>query len=906
MADPQIPTQQESGGVVRGITRTLASIFGITPDRTMTPETIPDSTPNQLPPIRINQLTETELRHLPGFGANRDQDRSGMTPDSILQVFGDNVASAEKQLQNIESLKMLTPEIEKAMKIYVGSILAPNDLQIGKVNIVVDVPDFEAEKNEALSQLFSDFFNEHYNLGTKLKPWLEDTLFRHGSKAIMVYPRDTNINFLNELMDIENPENAKAAAARVAATYSTENYDVSNESLGYEGLSAGVLNQTDIIDSITTEAYGVLYDDLSKDPKIDSAAIEDFAVNFDTKARPDINTIVKKLLADADKYIKVSLYPKAIQQVDPTAINANLDEKFADNHFFGGTTNPIYNVNDQMGKKPYDYSGAIEFSPDAVIPVIVPGTPESHIGYFVITGGHSIPMSNLNSPSSWQERSMSAAGRAYFGNNNVPYLNQIAHATGYDAVAKIFGLTVKTMLKNKLDAQGIMESDILKYEAVTNCLFRHLLMKKKIGIVFVPESIMVYYRFDHRPNGCGKSKLEDLYSVISLRSTLMVASIMAAVRDSMDRQRITVPMDEKNVNPEQLLDTVREVWINKRAFKFDADPTRIGRELVNKSVAIIPTGVRGLPESIKVESEDMKSSRVYPPKEFLEELSSWVVDGLGVPPAAMNQSGEHDYAITVATNNVYYSNDIRQCQAVTVKYTNKFICLYIKYSIALHRKIKEILHPQKTKQETKAEKEEAVGQDIGTITTVAVPNKKNAMADVLKDDLFKILNNLTIVLPSPNVSTDKAHFKEIKEFAEFLDTVLNSVYPSDVMFGEVGSKYADATKAMRAVVKADLMREYVLNLGMFSDLTIPNTDTLNTDNISKHILKAMNLHKEIANMGILDKTLQKPDDMSAPGSGMDFSNPGGDMGSGSPTDSGVPGGAPPPAEDANLELPKLF
>jgi hypothetical protein len=349
----------------------------------------------------------------------------------------------------------------------------------------------------------------------------------------------------------------------------------------------------------------------------------------------------------------------------------------------------------------------------------------------------------------------------------------------------------------------------------------------------------------------------------------MVAMTLAAVRDSIDKKRITINVDDKNLNPEQLCAIVADIWTNRNAYKFDPDPTRIGRELASKSLQIIPTGVRGLPESLKVEQEDLKSNRTYPPKEFLEELTQMVVDGLGVPPSAMNQTNADDYAISVATNNIYFSDDVRQLQDVTVRYTNKFLRLYLKYSPGLQRQIYQLLHPKPI--DPKKEAAVASGQvhpgvpmvsgdaADNSMTNVSPTKDKNVAYNVFMADLAKIMNNMTITLPTPNVSTNKSHFKEIEEYGKFLDTVLNTIYPTDVYIGDSGSKYADSIKAIRALVKAAQLRKFITRLGMFTDMEIPELDEINSDEIKKFTQLAMNILKQINNMKVLEAQETPPE-----------------------------------------------
>ena len=65
--------------------------------------------------------------------------------------------------------------------------------------------------------------------------------------------------------------------------------------------------------------------------------------------------------------------------------------------------------------------------------------------------------------------------------------------------------------------------------------------------------------------------------------------------NSIDKKKIEVAVDEKNVNIEQTLNMVRNAFIEKNMLRFDNNPHTIQRDLVQKSMTIYPKGIKGVP-----------------------------------------------------------------------------------------------------------------------------------------------------------------------------------------------------------------------------------------------------------------------------------------------------------------------
>lgn len=814
--------------VVRGLKR-LMNMSGI-----QFPDNMPknDTTSNVVP---VSSYTEQELRYLPGFGNDKSAIAVASSSNQILDTLNNISQHSGSLSREADCLRILTPEIKASSSIMVSSILSPTDLQTDSIQIIVDNTDLGSEVEQKCSELLTSYFNDQLEIGPKLERWLDAALYKEGSAAILVTPQ-SNINTLNSAVDLTENDGV------------IQKYKKSKDNK--IEASTEVLNSCETLGgSFSSEELSVIDANIERECVEVISGLEgfkDFKDNEIIQASADVRKAVKQLFTEAKSNVMFSHNPKIIDSNNKKIKSSlkNLENKALSQFIGENASNPMYVLDVSMNEGNDENAALIEIPTHAVIPVTVPGSKDQHIGYFILVDAWGTPLVDKpydrfssNGPRKLTEASMQAT----FGCPTAyHWSNSITDAERFDVTTAIFGVTLKNILEHKLNEFGIGGVTVEEKDSITSCLFRYLVEKKKVGIVFVPQAMMTYFAFDYRVDGTGKSLIEDISVLVALRNVLTIAGILAASENSIDNKIVEIDVDEKNANVQQLLDMVRNAMTEKRMLKFDHHPLAVQRDLIQKSLTILPKNMKGLKESLSVNTDHKSTGAVTPDTNLNEMLTKWIITDLETPPAALNQLGDNEYSRSVATSNIFFSNNIKGKQRITCKHINKLIRTYVKYSSGLQKKLIEILGATNATMKNSAEaiKEE----DKSTEKNSKVEIETNT--DTVKKNLETLITNIHVSLPSPHIVVDKSQFEEIDKYMSSIQNVLDVIFAEDQIFDQ---NYSDMMKMIKACVKADMVRNYINQIGFQSSYDIPFPKDINYKDAKELYLYVINNKKKFIN-----------------------------------------------------------
>lgn len=811
--------------------------------------------------VHTGMFATGELRHLGDIGEvtspnpNRRVSEESIT--SFIKEIGNNT---RKKIDEIRNLKLMAPEINQAQTIIVSTIISPEDLQCDKIAVQVDNPELGATVNGQITDYLSTFFNETYHLAPKLARWYGDAGFVEGAKAILILPKE-QINVLNTIADELNPEEKKRIeeykreiAASTEDLIPVRTFQEDRHIAALEDYTSNLLldmkvKKTSVQKKDNKEVWETANDV--------SASVED------TKA------LARNLLANSFKLLKhtedgngvivtrdMSLLTKT-RRNNTEAIKDLERKAMKQMHgFMPGFQNgggampgfPVLCLSDMVDAKENDLPIVIEIPADSVIPVCAPHDNRNHIGYFVlidengqpIRGQYAFGLNGGQGDDITNRLAMNAA-QAVFGSTQMAAFNYAANnsdSTMIDQMTQIFSVAVNHILESKLNKDGLMGLDVNVHTAVGKALFFNLLSKTKVKMIFIPASMMVYYCFDHREDGTGKTFIEDNAFIIALRNTLTIARIMSAIENATLNRRIEVNVDEKETNVEQLLNIVRRQYVAKRAPSFFNDPRSCTEAILNSHVSVVPKAIAGTTDDLSVTTEKAYGSGQNPDESLNDTLNNWTALGFQVPSAAINALSEHEFSRSVATQNLVFANKVRTWQDILTPENKKFICNFILCDGVLRKGIRDLI--EKSIAPSKEDNKEA-NKNQGTTA-----GDKTAATEISKDKskdidrlLYTTIASARIVLSPPNVAVNKAHFEDITAQIEAVNRVVETLYPDDlVMEDELKSMVA----SLRAQISSSILREYLPKLGFHQIASIPELDELDPK-YSKKLLLFLNNQK---------------------------------------------------------------
>lgn len=891
--------------------------------------------------LELNTHSPAELRHLPGFDLNERKAEGPLAGD--LRSHLDAVAQTNNDwIEQSEAIRVLTPEISRSAEIMVSSIMSPTDMQTNEITITCKNTDLGDELESKVEQLCTDFFNNTLDLGSKLYSYIDTALYDKGSACIMVLPA-SNLTTLNNILDVDAIKSGQYSFKDIKEA---KKQKILPDSSPLTGESKEVFSSSELLvpDVTSTEGLAVM-ERIESD--IDDALLASLEAYNPIAGMKPTDVITKS--SDAKKAI-LDLFKSNKRHViissDVSGLTKhnnklqNISDKLTkeiEKHFMfeDNSLEPIYMADTTEDKDEKRHPVIVEIPTRAVVPVIVPGSPENHIGYFILVDQWGRPIKDMSADrqASFGPRKLtSTATQAAFGMPSLYKFNSsISDEQRFDITSTIFGVTLKKLLESKLEDYGLTGTTIEDYNTVSSAMFRMLVEKKKCSMVFVPHQLMVYFCFKYREDGTGKSITEGMATLLSLRTVLLMSYIMAATENSVDNKTITVSIDEKQTNVQQMLDQIRNAYVSKKMMRFDVNPLTVQQDLIQKSLTIVPKNMKGISDSLDIQTDHKSTGSITPDDSLLEKIDNWIVTWLEVPHSALNQLGDNEYSRSVATSNLFFSNNIRKKQKIVTRHMNKFIRLYLKYSPYLKEELAKLLRTSalnaKMNKSTEAddgglgdldsafgeldklEKEMGGGDsssgDSGSSSTTSDSTSSSSSStsssstgpkvspkakekpideegneikitkaekvkksdievdnntDSINKNLQKIIECISISLPTPKIVVDKAQYEEIEKYISTIEKMCDVLYSDEMLPGE-SQELSDYMRAIRATVREEMTRDYIGSIGFQSTYDLPFPHELNLHRIKDVVQLLSNNRKGISDWMNLVVAKAKSDDL---------------------------------------------
>ena len=201
-------------------------------------------------------------------------------------------------------------------------------------------------------------------------------------------------------------------------------------------------------------------------------------------------------------------------------------------------------------------------------------------------------------------------------------------------------------------------------------MFARALAKKHTQLIFVPKTLLTYFAFDYDDYGMGISLLEKSKMIASLRSVLMYANVMAAVKNSITQREVEIQLDPTDPNPdktiEEYLHAVAKATRSESPFG-EFDPLNIVTNLTNSGVSVSVSGHPGFPET-KAVVNHTNTSMGKVDTELDEMLKKWHIMSMWLTPETVDAATGPDFATSVHANNILLAKRNQVAQDI---YTEK-------------------------------------------------------------------------------------------------------------------------------------------------------------------------------------------------------------------------------------------
>lgn len=808
----------------------------------------------------MTRFSKTELKtflrdiHVPPEIRRSDQTAAGIISylKPIHQAIGEEIL-------NVEKMKALAPEIEQSRILVSSAIMSPNDLQDGEFIFNFDnVPGIANDPDlcKEIGEVYEEFYNNTLDLGIKSYDWIGDIQYSSGSKPVLILPIATQ----ESIKERTNEEARKSLFDFGPGFASIDEYiGKERKDADYFWTTGKHVTWKDVLEEHPS--------DLLRDmiPSMESFNVQVPVSYLNQNKRKTISSLEdeklygKEYVAGLEAMI-VNLRTK-LEEGDVIRVSENPEilrfatqKKLIDKHEVYAKMKKNYRVRPvreeliklEADPEGYTHKGhptIIELPSEAVIPVHVPGCPTEHLGYFILLDRFGQPltiensgMANLNKNgcgTGCQPGTANAAYEVLFGNGCCSSSFFGAQNDISSAGNMIFQNLFEKYLQSRM--KGILGRDDLKlsrFNAIATTLFYRLLDQKETMVIFAPVTLVHYFAFAYdKKTGCGLSKLHDAAFLLSLRTTLMMAQVVAAVNDSIQHTKVEFSVDEKVANLEGVMDLMANIFIAKSKMSGSIDPAEIMRDIHSNALTIVPKNIPGL-TGLDVDVSNGSSSSIKPDDQLLEQLTNLLVSHLDVPPAALNQLSEPEFARSLVTYNLFFAKKIARYQRIWCAQMTNFIRTHSSFDMDFQAAIRKTLvaHGKKrSKEKLPQETEKLRKKNV---------NQYNRDTESM---LSAILNGVEISLPSPNIVVDKTQFEEIRAYLGNLDEIANQFFNNELVPQDDQNAQNGLTLA-KAVWRRQQLMKFIENVGSFSMVEIPDMDDLDPSTLKDFIQSLQNLN----------------------------------------------------------------
>jgi hypothetical protein len=778
----------------------------------------------------------------------------GFDPQNIPSMIEPITRELIDRRMDNEKLCLLAPEVNQAASITIPSILSPNDFSSNVFSLIIKGGNESEGVKKKIVDLLNTHFQDEMDLHIKLSDWIEDAMFKVGCKPILLLPTSFIADMKKDIASIESiNEYTNKLDKEINASTESLNLDLKRK-------NNFSVKEDDVIDKVfSTKVFDNIPNNNGVDAKLSirsqlKPSVDKLFKHFNDKKLLSFSTDPRIVLSDN---IKMMASTEAIDKKILDKIDTSFSISYRNQSEYQTKTNDQlvgykyapyidlsqYVLNNKIG----DYPAMIELPGESVIPIIVEGSPSIHIGYFITISENGAPLSINNDSfgelisSTYGSQKINKLFNAYYGSSSLSIQQKLAADAKFEILNSIYDSYIYNILKSKLTDIGLNNHRIELSDSVTRVMFSRLLKGAETRIVFVPKKLMNYFAFKYNDDGTGRSKIEDIKFPLSLKMTLVITRLISLIESSINRRTLNISLDDTVGNPLELLRMIKKDILGNKAYGLSYDPSTIIKTVQEKGLTIVPDKIPGV-ESFSINESGNNVDYPKPDDAILEEINNMYMLSLDVPPSALNRLGEEEFSRSVASNNIFYSNKICSYQRITCDFMTNLIQSYIQFSKNLQKSITDILdkEPIESGEESIKESNPAVESVKGDTDDLKEDQELKP-----QDRLKEIINNIRFTLPAPNLVHDKAGFEEINEYITIISTILDNLYPDEMV---ANTELGEAIKVLRASLKRNILQEHISKNTLLSSINFDGLSDINiTDSVSV-TQKMLNLKNALDNV----------------------------------------------------------
>jgi len=789
------------------------------------------------------------------FVMPRDNSRqSMMTEESENMTTNTGVDQISKaiiaRIEDNENIIRLFPDIELAIQILVSSIISPKDMIKSELIFRTKDINLPPQLVSALLDIVKGELEDTYNLKKELPTIIRDALFNKGSHVKAVIPESAVDELINRQTRITT-ESMYSPDIFMPTITGREKGTVAHLGLlgnPKETVPVGGINRLMALESAMAVTSDTTYDGAlyigNYKPTSETIEVEVFSALIQEHIEISDNFHVlklPKLLEAANAQKADELLGRDLRKYARTfATEAYHMFKVEDKPTPKELSGMLYKTNDptytpfkvlpasmNLKRRSVGRPLLLNIPSEAAIPIHVPGSPNEHIGYFFPTDsdGNFVTVASATNDSGQGLASMLQADRA--GTSSAALLTEKArkNISGDGMVPQIEHMTelyadiIENDMLTRL-AKGIYgkKLNVGRNNEIYRIMMTRALQGQFTRLVYIPAEYVTYFAFNFHRNGVGKSYLDDMANITSMRAMVIFSKVMAAVKSSISTTHVSVELDPRDHDPVKTMETAKHLVAKTRQQYFPhglnrvADLTdwiqRAGIELTFSGHPRLPT--------TKFEFESKNIQHVMPDDGLEELFRHQTYMHFGLSPEMVDNASNADFATTVENNSILFSRRILTHSDKFSHDASDFARKVCTHDQTIQEKFVGVLKDHTAELQSRMSDDEK-----------AMFEKDSAGFTAYVIEMF--IEAIEVDLPKPDTTRVENQKTSFTAYEDQIEKALAYIFSSDVLPKEVGGEANQYIDALRSAWKADRMRKWMSE----NNYTPEIFDIVNTDSDGK-------------------------------------------------------------------------
>ena len=786
--------------------KSLIGIINQNKNKKLAATKIIESNPKAIPVISKLIKTPDSPRDIEG-------DRTYINKQLLMQIY----KKLNTQKQSNEYIMKLFPDIELAIQILVSSILSPKKMTDTQLNYSLESDiRLDASVSSKFLQSLSDYLNKEYKLEDKLPDIIREALFETGAYVYAVIPESGVDDVIN---------------ADILPSFSTESFKQNVDTL-----FDSCFRQINILQPISNKApqdqdHPKSFYDFVK--RISSENYLQVTDNPNVFKLPKVKEVLRKNIVKTAIKSNSTISTESLDKLkyidifrDRSTVSNNSDIQFI-------------KTKKETTRKSIGKPMLMKLPTESTIPVFIPGDPSNHIGYFVMLDGNGKPLELdlTETDEQYLYNFFETSENTQFNLTKKSYNNLVNSVTKGIDINELFNMYKEVVekqlyssVKNSLYGSNV---ELSHKNDVYFLMFTRALKEQKTSLLFIPKELVTYFAFYYNEIGIGKTLLENISILCSLRSILLFSKVMAYTKEAIDVTKVNISLDPNDPDPEKTIEQVQDSVLKLRQNFFPLginNPVdlvdwiqRAGLQFAYENNPLLP--------DVKIDFENVNLQHTIPSSELEDELRKQSIIALGLSPEVIDNGFSPEFATTVVNNNILLSKRVMIYQKKLMSLVKQFIESIVTNDEELRGKLKTIIY----------ENIEAIQTHLTEKQKATLLQDKTQFVDSYIDDL---ISNLSISLPIPENTNLENLAAEYDLYKENLEKVIDTVVSSEMFTSDLTGDVSSNIDAIKSIFKNHLLRKWMSDNSFYPEVleyTTTDEDTSQTivDTLKSHLVGVM-------------------------------------------------------------------